>query len=88
MRDNLDLVLQVVEHQQRVAEEKDRLWEALGVRIGRRQLLIVACNFVRQEPDRATVEAGETLHRHHAIPRQFCLDLRQRVTGRLRPVRW
>ena len=59
--DDFDLVLQVVEDEQRIDEQEDRLGKALRVGIGHGQLFVVARALVRHVADGAAVEARQAL---------------------------
>ena len=81
--DDFDLALQVIEDEQRVAEQEDRLREALRIRFRQRQFLVVAGAFVRHVADGAAVESRQPFDRHRRQSPQLIFDLEQRVARRL-----
>ena len=81
---DLDRALEVVEDEERVGEEEDRLREALRIGFRHRQLLVVTGDFVGQVADGAAMESRQPFdgHRIEAAHLLFDGDERVAVAGR------
>ena len=80
MADHLDVVAQVVEHQEGIGEHKDRLRQTLRVgRHGRHPRLKVADGVIGQVTDSPAVKTGQIRHGNEPVLAHLLLHRNQRV---------